>query len=107
MSNYENNLLNEREKTHGPFHLTAWISQSVKSALNLGVNLRAHIAQEALDMIASKMARIASGNWREIDHWRDIAGYAELVVKHLEDAQKRDMMSDPAEGDEDDDTKNC
>jgi hypothetical protein len=96
---YENQILNERESTHGPFTLTAAISQSIKTALILGNRSRSYIAQESLEMIAGKMARIAAGNWREIDHWRDIAGYAELIVHHLEKPENSATMSNSKEGD--------
>ncbi len=35
-------------------------------------------------MIAHKIASILAGDPNEIDHWRDIAGYATLIVKELE-----------------------
>jgi hypothetical protein len=39
---------------------------------------------ETLDMIAHKIGRIIAGNAAEPDHWRDIAGYAQLVANRLE-----------------------
>jgi hypothetical protein len=42
------------------------------------------VQQEAFDFIASKLARILSGQAKFADHWRDIAGYAMLVVRELE-----------------------
>ncbi|MDY0487330.1 DUF6378 domain-containing protein, partial [Pasteurella multocida] len=32
----------------------------------------------ALTMIATKIVRIVNGNPHEVDHWRDIVGYATL-----------------------------
>lgn len=40
----------------------------------------------AIYMIASKLARIASGNPSLKDNWVDIAGYAQLVIKNLEES---------------------
>jgi hypothetical protein len=40
--------------------------------------------QEALDMIASKIARIVVGDYDHIDSWVDIAGYAKLVADRLQ-----------------------
>lgn len=77
-------ILEQREKTHGDYKAVAAISQGIKTAIHLGPNNLPYVAQESLDMIASKMARIACGNWREIDHWRDIAGYAQLIVDLLD-----------------------
>lgn len=71
-------ILDQREKTHGDFPLTAHIAQTIKQ-------IRAHYKPamsshhaEAWDAIAVKMARILSGTEHEPDHWADIAGYAEL-----------------------------
>jgi hypothetical protein len=36
--------------------------------------------QEALDMICHKIGRIINGDANYDDSWRDIAGYAQLVV---------------------------
>ena len=46
----------------------------------------------ALDMIFHKLSRIGCGNNREIDHWRDIAGYASLVVKELDKTWAKDNI---------------
>ena len=98
-------ILEERGKTHGDFRDVAELSQALKS------ELRKHTAKmsdrapfsnsksktnsqcEALDNIAQKMARIVCGNPNEPDHWRDIAGYALLIVNELE--QK---ASEPKDG---------
>jgi hypothetical protein len=37
-----------------------------------------------LEMIAHKIARILSGDPNHRDHWEDIAGYAELVVREID-----------------------
>lgn len=37
--------------------------------------------RESLDLIATKMARILSGDASEPDHWEDIAGYAMLPIR--------------------------
>ena len=78
-------LLDERETTHGPFMATAAKAQQLKDAMQGGKNWSEmdDIQREALQMIASKIARILSGNHDEIDHWRDIAGYANLAVREL------------------------
>jgi hypothetical protein len=80
-------LLDAREKTHGEYANVARVSQILKSDFRYyGVKYeKLRMAQkEALDMIACKIARILSGDPDEIEHWRDIAGYAQLVVRELE-----------------------
>lgn len=49
------------------------------------------IEQEALDNICSKIARIICRKSQfDIDSWRDIAGYATLIVNHIESEEKSD-----------------
>lgn len=78
-------ILDERQKTHGDFDLTAMIAQELKDALRRGKNWKTldDTEREALEMIASKIGRILSGNPHEVDHWRDIAGYAQLIERWL------------------------
>ena len=79
-------IIDEREKTHGPFLVVAGKAQQIKDAMRGGVNwdMMDDIQREALEMIASKIGRILAGNHDEVDHWRDIAGYAELAVRELD-----------------------
>ena len=42
-----------------------------------------HTQREALQMIASKLARIASGDANHQDSWIDIAGYAKLAADSI------------------------
>jgi hypothetical protein len=74
------NIVNLREATHGPFSCTATIAQETKVLWRSapgwqGLSSR---RREALEHIASKVARILSGNANEPDHWNDVSGYAEL-----------------------------
>jgi hypothetical protein len=84
---YKTEILNEREKTHGPYERTARLSQMLKQVVGDGIAGSPgefdHVAMESLDMICSKLARILSGNPDEPDHWDDIAGYAKLVSENL------------------------
>lgn len=81
-----NSIINEREKTHGPFVTVAAKAQQLKDMIQGGKNWEEmdDVQREALQMIASKIARILAGNYDEVDHWRDISGYAELVVRELD-----------------------
>jgi SAM-dependent MidA family methyltransferase len=47
---------------------------------------------EALEMIATKQGRILAGNALEKEHWRDIAGYAMLVVNEIDRAEREQLM---------------
>tara|TARA_R110000822_G_scaffold6239_8_gene26319 strand:+ start:602 stop:856 length:255 start_codon:yes stop_codon:yes gene_type:complete len=76
--------LDERAKTHGDFSDVAFISQAIKSLINESKADFPDEQREALDLIASKIARICSGNNNDPDHWRDIEGYSRLARKQLE-----------------------
>ena len=76
--------LKERAKTHGHFCDVATSAQVIKSEINRADHLD-FTQIEALDMIATKIARILHGNSNEPDHWLDIEGYARLVRLGLED----------------------
>lgn len=79
-------LLEEREETHGDFTHVADYAQNLKRVMRGGGRFDdelSDVMRESLDVIASKIGRILSGNAYEPDHWRDIAGYATLVLQRL------------------------
>lgn len=79
--------LQERGSTYGDFEGQAEITQAMKNMFTYYANLRgkklANDQKEALDMIASKIARILNGDPDYDDSWHDIAGYASLVANRL------------------------
>lgn len=82
-------ILAEREKTHGDFKDHAKIAQRLKFTLreqskDWQIDF-SYTQQEALEMICHKIARIVAGDPNFADHWRDIAGYATLVADELEE----------------------
>lgn len=78
------NILNEREKTHGDFALNAEIAQHLRAFFRVyGFDGFTPVEREALDMIALKLSRVLSGQSGCKDHWVDIAGYATLVANRL------------------------
>ena len=75
-----------REKTHGDYETQSLVSQRIKSIIlerlnHPDVNTPHSGFLEAVDMICLKLARIACGNYKEPDHWHDIAGYALLAER--------------------------
>ena len=79
-------LLNVRAKTHGCFIENGRIMQALKTCMRSGKNwdfLSEH-QKEALEMIQHKIGRILSGDPNEQDHWKDIAGYAQLIENILQ-----------------------
>ena len=84
------NILNERQKTHGEFATHAAISQDLKRVLvKHGEGKLSDAQAEALGMICHKIARILNGNPGYKDHWDDIAGYATLVSREIEKQEKK------------------
>ncbi len=85
-------ILLERHNEYGGFEDVACISQSLKSTFRVYGKIRWHHMQddqkEALEMIASKIARILNGNTNNEDSWRDIAGYATLVADRLKGVKR-------------------
>ena len=77
--------LKERGTRYGNFHMQACITQSLKHSLQEAPNWRTlpMDMREALEMIASKMARILNGDPTYKDSWHDIAGYAKLIEERL------------------------
>jgi len=83
MKNIDDILL-ERQKTHGSFKTHALITQSLKKvASETAVSSLTHSQAEALEMILHKIGRILNGNPNHKDHWDDIAGYATLISREL------------------------
>jgi len=78
-------VLEDRAKTHGDFVEVSWFAQALKDAMREdgGHNKLTSWQCEALDMIASKIARILAGNAHEPDHWLDIEGYARLARERI------------------------
>lgn len=83
-------ILAERQKTHGSFETHSMVCQGIKDALQASENWfkLTPTTKEALDMIAHKMARIVNGQEDFKDHWDDIAGYATLKSKLIESRTK-------------------
>jgi hypothetical protein len=81
-------ILDERAATYGSFISVALFAQEMKELIRSALDeqnagLQAD-HQEALDMIASKIARIITGDSHHRDSWIDIAGYATLVADRLQ-----------------------
>jgi transposase-like protein len=79
--------LDARAVEYGKFIEGAEVMQMLKrvvlNALNNRDKTLAHDQAEAMDMIIHKIGRIINGNPDVIDHWLDIAGYAQLVADRL------------------------
>ena len=87
--------LNERGKRYGDFRTQATLSQTLTYVW------RNHYYQthgtdpmalppflvEAVEMIFHKLARAANGDPLYIDNWRDLSGYALLIIDGLKETE--------------------
>lgn len=78
-------ILKQRASRYGSFSDNARVSQSIQKILKQNPQIQKDpTLNEAVSYISQKLARVASGDATYIDTWRDIAGYALLVVEYLE-----------------------
>lgn len=84
-SNGTEALITERGSRYGKFKDGADIMQSLKDTMRDvdGWNDLTASQREALDMIQHKIGRILNGDPTYDDSWKDIAGYATLIVNEL------------------------
>lgn len=78
-------LIESREKSHGEFEAQSECSQAIKELIRAGSSwddLKVY-QRESLDMVAVKMSRIAHGDPFDVDHWKDLQGYCQLVINKL------------------------
>ena len=77
--------LQERGKRYGSFASHARIAQALKQTMwiTTGWGQMKPDQQQAIEVIADKLARILNGDPDYIDNWHDIQGYAKLVEDRL------------------------
>ena len=74
-------VLKERKETHGPYKE---VCDKSSIAYDLFNNDKFDtVTRTSMYMVVNKLARASAGTPGFIDNWRDIAGYAQLVVNHL------------------------
>lgn len=78
--------LNDRGQRYGDFAEHAAIAQELQRTIHSrgGWYRLPDPQRQALTTISDKIARILNGDPNYIDSWRDIAGYAQLVVDQLQ-----------------------
>ena len=86
MSNVDATLV-ERGKRYGSFIGHSNVTQELKAVIARHLYKRDKVLmddqQECLDMICHKIGRIINGDADYIENYRDIAGYATLVMDRL------------------------
>lgn len=84
-----NKTLKERGNRYGKFSENSRIAQDLKHVFRScdGWWLMSHTQREALDMCASKISRILTGDPKYVDNWHDMQGYLKLVEESLKNEQ--------------------
>lgn len=74
-----------RGSTHGDYNQMSVTAQAIKAIMHQTPNWdkMRPAAREALDLTATKQARILHGDFSCYDHWDDIRGYAQLVLDRM------------------------
>lgn len=80
---YNDPILDQRQETHGDFSDNAATVCKLIRAMGDGIQDMPEVQNVALSQIALKIARIVNGDNLSDEHWKDIAGYANLVVHWL------------------------
>ena len=77
--------LDARETVYGNFAVTARVSMAIKEAFASGPRWEdlSPVQKHALDMVATKLGRVLSGDVNHLDSWHDAIGYLRLVEKDL------------------------
>lgn len=80
-----NTTLAERGKRYGDFKTHAWYAEQMNGVFDASPNWNTMNPdnKEALRIIANKIGRILNGDPEYDDNWRDIAGYATLVLNRI------------------------
>jgi len=86
-----NETLAERERSYGDFENFSMVAKMLKQIIRNEIEDCEDLPgqwedyfTESLEMIIHKIVRIINGDPYHMDSWRDIAGYATLVVNILE-----------------------
>jgi len=77
----------DRDHQHGGMEAVGYVAQGIKRAMRLSRNWDrlSPGRQEALDMVAHKIARVLSGaDPHDPQHWEDLAGYPIAAMRQQE-----------------------
>ena len=86
MADAVEDILNERERTHGDYPVQSATAQILKAAMREMPNWFSmpSYMKESLEMIATKIARMGHGDCHNSEHSLDGAGYFQLITRELE-----------------------
>jgi hypothetical protein len=81
--------IKDRQSHHGDFGDVSALAQRLKCVMADFPNwiVQGARKREALESIATKIARILCGDHSDPDHWHDIEGYAHLISDYLKESK--------------------
>lgn len=76
-------ILDDRGRTNGDYYYMSNLAQSLKDVMRRSANWDriTTMQRESLELMATKISRILTGDPDFADHWDDISGYAQLGKK--------------------------
>lgn len=86
-----NELIKSRAKFRGDFEDVANVNQDLLQFCSFRrryKDVALDVELTALQMIMHKIARILTANGYDEDSWKDVAGYATLVVNHYKQSNE-------------------
>lgn len=93
MSNDRQSMLQQRRKTHGDYGLQSRLHYELTELIE---DYAARSGTEALkqvwqtvDYLLIKISRIAVGDPMAIEHWEDVAGYAQRAIDEIKNEGKK------------------
>ena len=91
-------VISERDPKYGGFKNNAQIHSDLMAVVNRARPEMPAIQHSAIMQITGKLARALAGDINYDDNWRDIIGYAQLVLDELErDDKTGDLLEVSAE----------
>ena len=79
------NLLEDRGQDYGDYGVMCAVIQRIKIAMQSSPNWKdlADTQREALELSATKIGRILSGNRNKVDSWQDVIGYFTKAIEYI------------------------
>lgn len=84
-------ILAEREKTHGAYGVFCGVCQDLKTVMKLSPNWNGFnaVQKETMEMVAHKLSRALCGDPLYRDHYDDVIGYVTKLLQVMDGGRER------------------